>query len=621
MLTNNQANNVLNNYFGFTSFRKGQEHIIENILKGHDVLGIMPTGAGKSLCYQVPALVFEGTTVVISPLISLMKDQVDALEQQGVKAAFINSSLNFKELQTIYDHALSGYYKLIYVAPERLEMDNFQDLLRKMKTALVAVDEAHCISQWGHDFRPSYRKIAAMLTRLPHRPTVAAFTATATPQVKDDIINMLKLDQPQVFVTGFDRENLYYEVEKPPDKTDYLVNFLKKYSQSSGIVYCSTRKTVDSLCDKLTELGYPCTSYHAGLSEKKRLENQEAFIHDQIPIIVATVAFGMGIDKSNIRYVVHYNMPKTLENYYQEAGRAGRDGEAAQCLLLYSPSDIITNKFLIEKGGHYGRSDDYKKLQEMIDYCHTGNCLRRYILNYFGETHTPGDCNNCSNCLNTVGLTDVTVEAQKILSCIKRTGERFGSGMVADVLKGSKTSRIMTLGFDKLSTFGLMPEYSKSSINEIIAYLAAQGLIDIKGGQYPVLSLNRASYQWLQSGEALQIKNSLRSKTGSGRKKQKERRVTGQSTTGLETKSYSQTLFEELRLLRKEIASAQNVPPFVVFSDATLVDICRKLPASESDLLNVSGIGKHKLEKYGAQFLAAVKEHLQDKKSVYPLEE
>ncbi len=619
MQVNNQANNVLNNYFGFTSFRKGQEQIIENILKGHDVLGIMPTGAGKSLCYQVPALVFEGTTVVISPLISLMKDQVDALAQQGVKAAFINSSLSYKELQIINDNALSGYYRLIYAAPERLEMDSFQDLLRTMKTALVAVDEAHCISQWGHDFRPSYRKIAAMLARLPHRPPVAAFTATATPRVKDDIIDMLKLDKPHVFVTGFDRENLYYEVEKPSDKTDYLVNFLNKYSQSSGIIYCSTRKTVDSLCDKLKGMGYPCTSYHAGLSEKKRLDNQEAFIYDQIPIIVATVAFGMGIDKSNIRYVVHYNMPKTLENYYQEAGRAGRDGEAAQCLLLYSPSDIITNKFLIEKGGQYVRSDDYKKLQAMIDYCHTGSCLRRYILNYFGETYTPEQCKYCSNCLNTVGLTNITVEAQKVLSCIKRTGERFGSGMVADVLRGSKTSRIKTLGFDKLSTFGLMPEYCKSSINEIIAYLAAQGLIDIKGGQFPILYLNRSSYQWLHSGEQLQIKQLNRRKASPDTKKQKEKGATGQSSAGIEPESYSLALFEKLRLLRKEIASAQNVPPFVVFSDATLIDICRKLPNSETALLNVSGIGKYKLEKYGAQFLTAVKEHLQDDKSVYPL--
>ncbi len=617
MLINNEVTDVLNNYFGFTSFKKGQEDIIENILQGHDVLGIMPTGAGKSLCYQVPALVYEGTTVVISPLISLMKDQVDALAQQGVKAAFINSSLTWEELQTINEKALTGYYKLIYAAPERLELDSFQDFLRTMKIALVAVDEAHCISQWGHDFRPSYRKIAAMLARLPQRPPVAAFTATATPRVKDDIINMLELNNPYVFVTGFDRENLYYEVEKPTNKTDYLVNFLNKYSQSSGIIYCSTRKTVDNLCDKLKGMGYPCTSYHAGLSEKERLDNQEAFIYDRIPIIVATVAFGMGIDKSNIRYVVHYNMPKTLENYYQEAGRAGRDGEAAQCILLYSPSDIITNKFLIEKGGHYDRSDDYKKLQEMIDYCHTGSCLRRYILNYFGEVYTPGKCGNCGNCLNTVGLTNVTIEAKKILSCIKRMGERFGSGLVTDVLRGSKTSRIKALGFDKLSTFGLMPEYSKSSINEIIAYLAARGLIDIKGGQYPVLSLNSSAYKWLQSGEQLQIKQLISNKTIPDTKKRKEKELTAQSNAGIEPGSYSQALFDKLRLLRKEIASAQNVPPFVVFSDATLRDICRKLPNSETTLLNVSGIGKYKLEKYGAQFLAAVKEHQQDNQTVY----
>ncbi len=618
MQIDSHVRNILQQYFGFTSFKKGQEEIIKTILNGKDVLGIMPTGAGKSLCYQVPALVFKGTTIVISPLISLMKDQVDALAQVGARAAFINSSLSREELQSITGKAHTGDYKLIYVAPERLELESFQAILRTMETALVAVDEAHCVSQWGHDFRPSYRKIAAMLAKLPERPPVAAFTATATPRVKDDIISMLKLRQPNVLVTGFDRENLYYEVEKPDDKFDYLSSFLNNYSKSSGIIYCSTRKTVDNLSDKLKKMGYLCTSYHAGLSEKERLLNQEAFIYDQSQIIIATVAFGMGIDKSNIRYVLHYNMPKTLENYYQEAGRAGRDGEAAQCILLYSPADIITNKFLIEKGGLYGRSDDYKKLQEMIDYCHTGSCLRRYILNYFGEGYVPEECGNCGNCLNTVEHTDITVEAQKILSCIKRTGERFGSGLVTDVLRGAKTARIKELEFDKLSTFGLMPEYSKSSINEIIAYLAAQGLIGIKGGQYPILSLKHSAYSWLKSGGQLTIKQLIRKEQSLKTKKRRDKKTEAQDGSGLELDRESQLLFEKMRVLRKDIAAAQNVPPFVVFSDATLRDICRKLPSSKTALLNISGIGKYKLEKYGAQFLAVIREHLQRDSNIYP---
>ena len=603
---------TLQNYFGFDSFKKGQSEIIEKILNGVDVLGIMPTGAGKSICYQVPAFVLNGTTIVISPLISLMKDQVDALTQLGARAAFINSSLSRETLQNITMKARSGEYKLIYIAPERLEMESFQAILASMDIALIAVDEAHCISQWGHDFRPSYRKIEAMIDKLPQRPPVAAFTATATPRVKTDIINMLNLKQPYALVTGFDRENLYYEVEKPADKFDYLHNFLSKYGHSSGIIYCSTRKTVDTLNSKLKNLGYSCTKYHAGLPEKERLANQEAFIHEQSSIIVATVAFGMGIDKSNIRFVLHYNMPKTLENYYQEAGRGGRDGEATVCVLLYSPADIITNKFLIEKGkSNHARADDYKKLQTMIDYCHTGSCLRRYILRYFAENYLPEECGNCGNCHNIVNHTDITVEAQKILSCIKRTGERFGSGMVADVLRGARTTKIKTLGFENLSTFNLMPEYSKSNINEMIAYLVAQGLVDVKGGNYPVLSLNSAAYEWLKSGKQMTIKNMIKkesAKIAVGKNNNRK----AKSETTLELDGNSQLLFESLRQLRKDIAGEQNVPPFVVFSDATLRDICHKLPTSETALLNVSGVGKYKLEKYGHQFLTVIKKHMQE---------
>jgi ATP-dependent DNA helicase RecQ len=605
-------NAILQKDFGFAAFKEGQKAIIETIISGRDVLAVMPTGAGKSLCFQVPALALAGTTVVISPLISLMKDQVDSLSIMGVEAAFINSSLPPEEMRRITAKARSGAFKLIYVAPERLELDNFRALLAKLDIALVAVDEAHCISQWGHDFRPSYRNISSMIATLPKRPTIAAFTATATPQVKNDITTMLDLRHPFSLVTGFDRANLYFEVEKPAAKFAYLTGFLQQHGDASGIIYCATRKTVDSISEKLNALGFPCTRYHAGLTEEERAENQDAFINDHVPIIAATVAFGMGIDKSNIRYVLHYNMPKTMEHYYQEAGRAGRDGEAAQCILLYSPADIITNKFLIEQGDDQNaRTGNYKKLQEIIDYCHTGICLRRYILNYFGEVQAPEKCGNCGNCLNTIEQKVITLEAQKILSCIKRMGERFGSGLTADVLRGAQTVRIRELGFEKLSTYGLMSEYSKPAITELIAYLAAMGMVDVCGDQYPVLSLNKAAYAWLKSNKELTIRHLVKldeAKKGStslGRKRKA-------GLTPLDDLSSDrQILFEKLRQLRREIAASQKVPPYVVFSDATLLDMCKTVPTEDNSMLSVSGVGNVKLEKYGLQFLTVIREHLQ----------
>lgn len=614
-----ELKNVLQDQFGFSSFKEGQQSIIEEIVGGRDVLGIMPTGAGKSLCFQAPALIMQGTTVVISPLISLMKDQVDSLKEMGVLAAFINSSLPPDEMQSISAAARAGAFRLLYVAPERLELEGFRRMLSAIDVSLVAVDEAHCISQWGHDFRPSYRKIRAMIDTLPNRPPIAAFTATATPKVKEDIISMLGLKNPYTLVTGFDRENLSFEVEKPDQKFSFLVSFLKENRSSGGIIYCSTRKTVESVCSRLNELGFSSTRYHAGLSEAERAENQEAFINDRIPIICATVAFGMGIDKSNIRYVIHYNMPKTMENYYQEAGRAGRDGEAARCILLYSPADIITNKMLIAQSEESAARDgDYKKLQEIIDYCHTGKCLRCYILNYFGETYAPEECGNCGNCLNLIDHSDITVEAQKIISCIKRTGERFGSGMIADVLRGSRSAKVKEMGFENLSTFGLMPEYSKAAISEMAAYLVARGLVEVEGGQYPMLRLARASYEWLKSGEPLLIKRLI--------KKEDSRKAAAAGKTGARASGKaalnaldgnSRELFEKLRVLRREIAEEQNVPPFVVFSDATLIDMCYRLPEDELALLGVNGVGRHKQEKYGTRFLALISDNLGQESSRY----
>lgn len=589
-----KAIQVLQEYFGYSSFKDGQEAIIDRILKGQDVLGIMPTGAGKSICFQVPALCLGGTSLVISPLISLMKDQVDTLDEMGIKAAFINSSLDAGAYRSIMSNARKGEYKMLYIAPERLDTDSFKELLSELEVTLVAVDEAHCVSQWGHDFRPSYLNIKEMIDDLPQRPVVAAFTATATPRVKEDIIKLLGLREPYVLVTGFDRENLYFHVEKPSDKFSCLLNLVKKHSKSSGVVYCSTRKTVEAVCEKLNKKGIAATRYHAGLDEGERTSNQEAFIYDKAQVIVATNAFGMGIDKSNIRFVVHYNMPRTMENYYQEAGRAGRDGEKSDCILLYSSADIVTNKFLIENSGeNTDKAGEYKKLQEMADYCNTSGCLRGYILRYFGEKEQLLQCGNCGNCLSATEQTNITEEALKILSCIKRTGERFGSGMITDVLKGSASERLRELGFDKLSTYGIMKEYSKGTIKAIIAYLTAERIIIIKGEKYPVLALSPNAGEFIKESPQLMMNHQI----------VKER----PGRSGPEPGTANE-LFEVLRRIRKEIADNKKVPPFVVFSDATLRDMCTKLPATLEDMLDVSGVGKFKLEQYGSYFLKAINE-------------
>jgi ATP-dependent DNA helicase RecQ len=586
---------ILQEYFGYSEFKRGQESIIDEILSGNDVVGIMPTGAGKSLCFQIPALVLEGTAIVISPLISLMKDQVDTLNEMGIKAAFINSSLNTQEFRSITAKAQQGDYKLLYIAPERLETESFWGLLSQLDISLIAVDEAHCISEWGHDFRPSYTKIAEMIARLPKRPVVAALTATATIQVKQDIIRLLKLKKPYVQITGFDRENLYFSVEKPRKKFDFLLKYIKKNITNTGIVYCSTRKTVESVCKQLNENGISATRYHAGLTDEERIANQEAFIFDKAQVIVATNAFGMGIDKSNTRYVVHYNMPKTMENYYQEAGRSGRDGERAECILLFSAADIITNKLLIENSGNnVDKTNEYKKLQEMVDYCNTDSCLRKYILSYFGEDDSPNECRNCGSCNGNVESTDITTEAQKILSCIKRTNERFGSGIITDVLKGSGTEKLRTLGFDKLTTFGIMKEYSKETIKEIIAYLIAENFIDVKGDKYPILALNLKAYGLLKGETELCIKRVIIKETPKAKKS--EHKV-------------SNDLFEKLRGLRRVIAEEHRVPPFIIFSDTTLKDMCAKLPLTGDNMLEVSGVGKFKLEKYGDRFIELIKEY------------
>ena len=455
-----QPIDMLKNIFGYASFRRGQEEIIDNILKGNDALAIMPTGAGKSLCYQIPAILSKGVSIIISPLISLMKDQVDALRQSGVQAASINSSMTWDEVVSIFRFVSNGKIKLLYIAPERLDNNGFIEFLHSLDIALIVVDEAHCVSQWGHDFRPSYLNIAPAIASLRQRPVVAAFTATATPEVREDIIRQLELRSPFSVVTGFDRENLFFQVEHPADKTTYLLDYLKKFPDVSGIVYCSTRKEVESVRDKICRSGIGAVRYHAGLDSEERLQSQEAFIYDKVGIIVATNAFGMGIDKSNVRYVIHYNMPATMDAYYQEAGRAGRDGLPADCILLFGEKDIMTARYFISQSEDSGtKKSAYLKLRGMVDYCHTTGCLRSWILNYFGEEDAPESCSSCGSCTSQTDLVDITTEAKKIISSVYRMaehtgGRKFGSAILTDVLRGSQKAQIRSLGFDKISTGG-----------------------------------------------------------------------------------------------------------------------------------------------------------------------
>ena len=600
-----KSSSVMSQYFGFSRFKEGQKEVIDKILAGEDVVAIMPTGSGKSVCFQVPAIIFPGTTIVVSPLISLMKDQVDTLSQNAVSAAFINSSLTAEEFSNVIKKTREGKYKLIYLAPERMELQSFRNLVSEIKVSFLAVDEAHCISQWGHNFRPSYLKVAQMIDLFPKRPPVAAFTATATPQVVTDIAELLSLRTPFIHITGFDRKNLYFEVTEPHNKLSSLLDILKENKSGSAIVYCSTRKTVDNLTERLKEKGIKATGYHAGLDDEERINSQENFLYDRSEVIVATNAFGMGIDKSNIRLVIHYNMPKTMEHYYQEAGRAGRDGEPARCILFYSASDIVTNRFLIENDGdNRAKERDYQKLQQIIDYCNIIGCLRQYILKYFGEDDAPQACNNCGNCLNEFEKSDVTEEAQKILSCIFRTRERFGSTMIIDVLRGSKGEKVLSMGFNKLSTYGIMRDYPKHVIREIISFLIAENYVTVMGGEYPVLTLSPKAYKWLKKGSC----SKLSMKKIIVKKEKKEAKKGLKGTLSLDGKALD--LFEELRLLRLDISKAQRVPPFVVFSDATLKDMCLKMPRSDEEMLEVSGVGNHKLKKYGNKFIAVIEDFL-----------
>jgi len=603
------ARELLKQNFGYESYRDGQEQLINDILACKDVLGIMPTGAGKSICFQIPALIFEGLTLVVSPLISLMKDQVNALVQSGVAAAYINSSLTEKQIYRVLEHARNRSYKLIYVAPERLLSDDFLFFTKTADISMLTIDEAHCISQWGHDFRPSYARIPEFISFLPKRPVVSAFTATATPKVRDDIIELLQLRSPTVLGTGFDRPNLFFEVRKPKDKFSALLSFMEDKKERSGIVYCSTRATVEEVCESLNKKGYNASRYHAGLADRERHDNQDDFIFDRVQIMVATNAFGMGIDKSNIAFVAHYNMPKDIESYYQEAGRAGRDGEPAECILFYSGQDVRTNLWLIENARESGESDgglsreqilerDREKLREMTFYCATYDCLRGYILKYFGE-HPPLFCGHCGSCITNFETVDVTVHAQKVLSCVSRMKERYGLNMVIDTLRGSKNERILRLGLDKLSTYGIC-ELSARELRAIIEHLIMTGYLVKTDDEYPVVKLGESAYDVLQ-GKADVLMKLPKDKQA---KKPVERRG---------AKQVDRQLFAELREIRRTIAVEQNLPAFVIFHDSTLTDMCIKLPTTYEEFLHVSGVGHVKAERYAKQFLDAISTHLNSK--------
>lgn len=591
---------VLKDYFGHDSFRDGQEQIVDALLDGRDALCIMPTGAGKSMCYQIPALLFDGATIVVSPLISLMKDQVGSLVQSGVPAAYINSSLSYPQFLRVLSNTEHGKYKIIYVAPERLLTDGFLDTCKKIKISMVAVDEAHCVSQWGQDFRPSYLKIVSFIKSLENRPIVGAFTATATNDVKEDIKKILRLENPFEITTGFDRPNLFFGVIKSSSKDEKLIDLIRERGDRSGIVYCATRKNVESVCELLCDNGFSATRYHAGLDEYERRKNQEDFVFDRKNIMVATNAFGMGIDKSNVTYVIHYNMPKNIESYYQEAGRAGRDGGEADCILLYSPKDVRLNRFMIENSegndeltieeNEQIRERDFERLKHMTFYSTTNDCLRGFILRYFGG-EKKAYCGKCSNCLSVHKLVDVTIDAQKIMSCIARTGQRYGKTVICDVLKGSKSEKILKAELNNQSTYGIMKEVTARHIFGTIDFLAEKEYISADN-ETEALKLLPKSRDVLFGRERLVMK-----KVENSEKVVKTHRP---------EVPVNADLLDALKALRKSIASKKSVPAYVIFSDATLTDMCKKCPETPDEMLEVSGVGRTKLEKFGKEFLEVI---------------
>lgn len=603
---------LLKQYFGYDDFREGQEVLIDSILSGRDTFGIMPTGAGKSLCFQIPALMSDGITLVISPLISLMKDQVGALNQAGIHAAYLNSSLTAGQYFKALEFAKEGRYPIIYVAPERLLTESFLDFAGHAKIAMVAVDEAHCVSQWGQDFRPSYLKITEFIERLPRRPIVSAFTASATKEVREDVIDILMLQNPVVVSTGFDRPNLYFEVQMPKNKYRALTDYLKKHAKESGIIYCLTRKQVEEVCGNLIKEGISATRYHAGLSDEERKRNQDDFIYDRAPVMVATNAFGMGIDKSNVRYVVHYNMPKNMESYYQEAGRAGRDGEPAECILYYGGQDVVMNQFFIENNQDNAELDeftrrlvrerDHERLKKMTFYCFTNECLRDYMLRYFGE-YGSNYCGNCGNCMTRFEETEITEIASALAGCVREAGQRYGMNVLIDTVHGADTAKVRQYHMDRNSYYGSLSKVPVYKLRQVIQYLLVENYLRLTNDGYMLVKLTEKAGALLEGKEKLVMKmakeQEKREKTEYGKKK----RPVAVRKPGTEDVK----LFDSLRSLRTEIAREERVPPYLIFSDKSLIHMCLLKPKTKAEMLKVSGVGQYKYDKYGERFLEKIK--------------
>ena len=601
---------LLKQYFGYDEFREGQEVLINSILDGVDTLGIMPTGAGKSICFQIPALMLEGITLVISPLISLMKDQVSSLNQVGIHAAYLNSSLTANQYRLALQYAKDGRYKIIYVAPERLTTEEFLDFALQTNISMVCVDEAHCVSQWGQDFRPSYLKIMEFINKLSYRPVISAFTATATKEVKEDMVAILKLKSPTVISTGFDRKKLSFSVLTPKDKYEVTKNYCMDRIEQSGIIYCLTRKIVEEVCTRLNLNGIKATRYHAGLSDEERSKNQEDFIYDRKPIMVATNAFGMGIDKSNVRYVIHYNMPKNIEGYYQEAGRAGRDGESAECILLYGGQDVITNQFFIDNSKDNEELDgetlrlvkerDRDRLKKMTFYCFTNDCLRDYILKYFGE-YGSNYCGNCSNCNTHFEERDVAKIAQQLIGCVKSSKQRYGMGVIVDTVHGNQTAKLRTNRMNENEYYGSLAGENVHFIRQVLNHLILRDYLYLTNEEYAILKLTEISDELLEKDKPLIMKFAKMREIV-----KKEKKTTKNKNKNIGDMDIDNSLFDILRLLRMEIARDEKVPPYIVFSDKTLKEMCQVMPKSENELLTVSGVGKFKYDKYGLRFIEAI---------------
>lgn len=604
-----RALDVLQHYWGYDAFRPAQEIPVSTLLAGQDLVAIMPTGAGKSICFQVPALLQEGLTIVFSPLISLMKDQVDGLRQQKIPAAFINSTLDQETFNKTLYYVRIGAVKILYISPERLASQFFRNVLQTLKISQIIVDEAHCISQWGHDFRPAYQLIGQFLKTMPHRPVVGAFTATATKAVERDIKILLGLENAQVHITGFDRPNLHFAVARLSQRMDYIVDYVKAHQEQSGVIYCITRKDVEKVYQNLVKAGIAAGYYHAGLPDQVRKDMQNKYAFDEIQVMVATNAFGMGIDKSNVRYVLHYQMPRNMESYYQEAGRAGRDGAPAACILLYNGQDVQVHKYLLEQSQLEPArlSIEQRKLQAMIDYCFTSQCLRKYMLAYFGQEVPWNKCHNCSSCLHQGQVQDMTAEAKAVFRAIRGTDERFGTTMISAIVRGEHNDRIRRAGYDALPVFGALSSYSAQEVKGMIQQFVASGYLQQSMGKYPILSLQAGAEEVLAGHSKVQeIKQEVA--------RPRAKRTSDHSRISMETSTNS--LFEALRLHRKRIALAQKVPPYLVFTDTVLIDLAALKPKTLADFANIKGVGEAKLKKYGTSFLAVIAQYENDSGSV-----